>query len=225
MASRKKVAVLISGRGSNLKALIEACQETDFPAEICIVLSNRPDAPGLDYAKAASIPSLVIDHTDYDDREDFDQRLNDEIEKSGADIICNAGFMRLLTEKFVERWKDRQLNIHPSLLPSFKGMNVHERVLDSGSRISGCTVHFVRMEMDTGPIIAQAAVPVLLDDTADKLADRVLAAEHKLYPLALRLVASGAVRVVAERVVSSGHRVRDGAADDYLLSPLMMDQG
>lgn len=218
MGAKKNVAVLISGRGSNLKALIEACQLEDYPAEISVVISNRPDAAGLNYAKEAGISCRVVDHTAFDTRADFDAALQEKIDESGASLICNAGFMRLLTSEFVERWKDRQLNIHPSLLPSFRGMNVHERVLEAGSRISGCTVHFVRDEMDTGPIIAQAAVPVHMNDTPDSLAARVLQAEHKLYPMALALVASGAVRVVSERVVPSGQSKSVPPGEEALFS-------
>lgn len=219
MAARKRVCVLISGRGSNLKALIDACRDPDYPAEIALVISNRPEAAGIQHARDAGILATVIDHKFYDTREEFDAALQEAISDCEIDLICNAGFMRLLTDAFVERWKDRQLNIHPSLLPSFKGMNVHERVLEAGARISGCTVHFVRSEMDTGPIIAQAAVPVLIGDTPDSLAARVLKAEHQLYPMALKLVASGSVRVVSERVVSGSSSARQDDDTEPLMSP------
>ncbi|KAB7740496.1 phosphoribosylglycinamide formyltransferase [Parvibaculum sedimenti] len=199
-----KVGVLISGRGSNLRSLIAATREPGFPAEIVIVISNKPDAPGLEVARAAGIPTQVVNHKDYPTREAFDAELDAALRRAGIELICSAGFMRILSDGFVESWRDRQLNIHPSLLPAFKGLRVHERVLEAGCRITGCTVHFVRAAMDEGPIVAQVAVPVLEGDTPDMLADRVLEAEHKLYPLALKLVASGRARVVNERVEISG---------------------
>lgn len=195
-----KVGVLISGRGSNLKSLIEACAAPDFPAEIVVVLSNKADAGGLDVARAAGIPTVVISHKDYPTREDFDAAMDAALRKAGAEFICSAGFMRILSDGFVDKWRDRQLNIHPSLLPAFKGLNVHQRVLEAGCRITGCTVHFVRAAMDEGPIVAQAAVPVLPGDTVETLSARVLEAEHRLYPLALRLVAEGRTKIVDERV-------------------------
>ncbi|MEN6541008.1 phosphoribosylglycinamide formyltransferase [Parvibaculum sp.] len=201
-----KVGVLISGRGSNLRSLIAATKEPGFPAEIVIVISNRPDAPGLDVARAAGIPTEVVNHKDYPTREAFDAELDAALRRAGVELICSAGFMRILSDGFVESWRDRQLNIHPSLLPAFKGLRVHERVIETGCRITGCTVHFVRAAMDEGPIVAQVAVPVLEGDTPEVLADRVLEAEHKLYPLALKLVASGRARVVNERVEIDGPR-------------------
>jgi phosphoribosylglycinamide formyltransferase-1 len=199
--TRKRVGVLISGRGSNLQALIEAQQAPDYPAEVVLVLSNVAGAQGLARAQAANIPALVVNHKDFASREDFDAVLDGTFKQAGVEILCNAGFMRLHTEAFVRSWWNRHLNIHPSLLPAFRGLHTHARVLDEGVKITGCTVHFVRPEMDTGPIVAQAAVAVLPDDTADSLAARVLAAEHHLYPHALRLVASEAVRVKGEIVV------------------------
>ncbi len=201
---RKRLGVLISGRGSNLAALIEACKASDYPADIALVISNRPEAPGLHYAESAGIPTQVIDHKRFAGRADFDRALNDALSSSGVELVCNAGFMRLLTPGFVESWRDRHLNIHPSLLPAFRGLETHQRAIDAGVRISGCTVHFVRAQMDDGPIIAQAGVPVLPDDDADTLAARVLRAEHRLYPWAVRLVASGGVKVADERVIYSG---------------------
>ncbi|MEC9369670.1 MAG: phosphoribosylglycinamide formyltransferase [Pseudomonadota bacterium] len=215
MSARKRVGVLISGRGSNLRALIAACKAKDFPAEIVTVISNRPEAPGLDFARKAGIEAIAIDHKRYRSRGDFEVALNEALDKARVELICNAGFMRLLTEEFVERWRDRQINIHPSLLPAFKGLHTHERVIEAGARISGCTVHFVRTEMDSGPIIAQAAVPVLAGDTPDSLAARVLGAEHRLYPLALGLVASGQAKVDGERVVY--HETASG--DGLLIVP------
>jgi phosphoribosylglycinamide formyltransferase-1 len=199
--TRKRVGVLISGRGSNLQALIDAQRASDYPAEIVLVLSNVPGVQGLARAEAAGIPALVVNHKDFATRADFDAVLDQTLKQAGIEILCNAGFMRLHSEEFVRSWWNRHLNIHPSLLPAFKGLHTHARVLDEGVKITGCTVHFVRPEMDTGPIVAQAALPVLPDDMAESLAARVLEAEHRLYPHALRLVASGAVRVEGERVV------------------------
>lgn len=203
MTARKRIGVLISGRGSNMSALIEACKEPDYPAEIVIVISNQPGAPGLENAARAGIAGTTIDHTGYPSREAFEKDLDGALREAKVDLICNAGFMRLLTQGFVEAWRNRQLNIHPSLLPAFKGLHTHERVIEAGVKITGCTVHFVRTQMDDGPIVAQAAVPVLTGDTVDQLAARVLEAEHRLYPLALKLVASGDTRVEGERVIHS----------------------
>ncbi|HEY0524658.1 MAG TPA: phosphoribosylglycinamide formyltransferase [Stellaceae bacterium] len=213
--SRVRIAVLISGRGSNMQALIEACAAPDFPAEIVRVIANRADAAGLQRARQAGIPVSVVPHREFATRESFDAALDEALRADRVELVCLAGFMRLLTPGFVERWHDRMLNIHPSLLPAFKGLHTHERALAAGVRFSGCTVHFVRAEMDDGPIIVQAAVPVLPDDDADALAARVLDAEHRAYPLALRLVAEGRARVVAERVIVNGA----GAAGGPLLNP------
>ncbi len=210
-----KVGVLISGRGSNLKSLIDACAAPDFPAEIVVVVSNKADAGGLEVARAAGIATAVIGHKDYPTREEFDAAMDAALRKAGAEFICSAGFMRILSDGFVDKWRDRQLNIHPSLLPAFKGLKVHERVLEAGCRVTGCTVHFVRAAMDEGPIVAQAAVPVLPGDTVETLSARVLEAEHKLYPLALRLVAEGRTTIVDERVVIEGETAEAQA-------PLMM---
>jgi phosphoribosylglycinamide formyltransferase-1 len=199
--TKKRVGVLISGRGSNLGALIDACRAPAFPAKIVLVISNVPSAQGLLRAEAGLIPSRVIDHKDYASREAFDAALDAALGEAEVELVCNAGFMRLHTEGFVRRWWDRHLNIHPSLLPAFKGLHTHEQVLEAGAKITGCSVHFVRPGMDEGPIVAQAAVPVLPGDTPDDLAARVLEAEHRLYPLALGLVASGQVRVAGEQVV------------------------
>ncbi|MDP6564336.1 MAG: phosphoribosylglycinamide formyltransferase [Alphaproteobacteria bacterium] len=199
-----KVGILISGRGSNMRALIEACAAADFPAEVVLVISNRADAAGLALAEAAGVPSRVIDHRDYDDRESFDTAMTEALREAGAGLVCLAGFMRLLSGEFCQHWRDRLINIHPSLLPAFKGLHVQERMLEAGVRIGGCTVHFIRPEMDTGPIIVQAAVPLAADDTADSLAARILEQEHRIYPLALRLIAEGRVRIVGERVLIDG---------------------
>ena len=204
MSARTRVGVLISGRGSNMSALIEACSLNDYPAEIVCVISNRPDAAGLAHARESGIDAQAIDHKAFGSRGAFEEALDAALREADVELIANAGFMRILGVDFVERWRDRQLNIHPSLLPAFRGLDTHERALEAGVAISGATVHFVRAEMDSGPIVAQAAVPVLADDTPDSLAARVLEAEHKLYPHALALVASGAVRVEGERVVGNG---------------------
>ncbi|MGH6791849.1 MAG: phosphoribosylglycinamide formyltransferase [Methyloceanibacter sp.] len=201
--TRKRVGVLISGRGSNLQALIEAAQAPDYPAEIVLVISNVPDAQGLARAEAAGIPTCTINHKDFTSREAFDAALTAALEDAGVELLCNAGFMRLHSEGFVRHWWNRHLNIHPSLLPAFKGLRTHARVLEEGPQITGCTVHFVRPELDSGPIVAQAEVPVLDGDTPESLAARVLEAEHRLYPHALRLVASGAVRVEDEAVIGT----------------------
>ncbi len=201
MTVRRKVAVLISGRGSNMQSLVRACAAPDYPAEIVLVLSNRADAAGLDFAREAGIATAVISHKDFPDRASFDAAMDAEIRRHGADLICLAGFMRLLDSAIIEAWRDRMINIHPSLLPSFRGLNTHERALEAGVKLAGCSVHFVRPDVDTGPIIAQAAVPVLPDDTPDSLAARVLEQEHLIYPQALRLVAEGRVRVEGDRAI------------------------
>jgi phosphoribosylglycinamide formyltransferase-1 len=204
VTDRRKVGVLISGRGSNLAALIEAAAGPDYPAEIACVISSRPNAPGLARASAAGIAALTVDHTRFETREAFEEEITRALEQAGVELVCNAGFMRLLTASFVERWLNRHLNIHPSLLPAYPGLNTHARALNDGARITGCTVHVVREAMDVGPIVAQAAVPVLAGDDADTLAARVLAAEHRLYPFALALFAAGRARVVGERVMLDG---------------------
>src|SRR5690606_18368473 len=206
------VGVLISGRGSNLQARIDACAAPGFPAEIVLVISNNAGAQGLERARAAGIATEIVDHRGYADRDSFDAALDGALRRAGVELVCLAGFMRLLTPGFVERWRDRVINIHPSLLPAFKGLHSHERALAAGVRLSGCTVHFVRAEMDDGPIIVQAAVPVLPGDDAARLAARVLAVEHRAYPLALRLVAEGRVRVEGDVVAI------DGPAPDAVLS-------
>ena len=201
MTRKTPVAVMISGRGSNMAALIEACRAPDFPADIVLVLSNRYEAKGLKTAADAGIATEVIDYRGKGSRKAFEDAATAAIEAAGAELICLAGFMRLLTPHFVEHWRDRLINIHPSLLPAFPGLNTHERAIQTGVRISGCTVHFVRAEMDSGPIIVQAAVPVTAKDTAKTLAARVLEQEHRIYPLALALIASGKARRVGEQVI------------------------
>ncbi|RLQ87663.1 phosphoribosylglycinamide formyltransferase [Notoacmeibacter ruber] len=190
---RKRIAILISGRGTNMRALISAALDPAFPARIVGVLSNRPDAAGLATAEDFGIPTHVIPHRDYDSRAEHDAAMSAAIKELDADFVCLAGYMRLLSADFVQKWEGRLLNVHPALLPSFKGINTHARALASGVRVHGATVHFVTEDMDDGPIIAQGAVPVLLHDGEETLSKRVLQMEHHLYPLALRLVAEGKV--------------------------------
>jgi phosphoribosylglycinamide formyltransferase-1 len=198
--ARKRVAVLISGRGSNMGALVEAAHDRAYPAEIALVLSNRPDAGGLAFARDNGIATEVVDHTQFGkDREAFERAVQAALETHRIELVCLAGFMRLLTPYFIGQWQDRMLNIHPALLPSFKGLDTHARALAAGVKIHGATVHFVVADMDAGPIVAQAAVPVLEDDDADTLAARVIRVEHKIYPLALKLLAAGMLRVEAGR--------------------------
>jgi len=194
--ARLRVGVLISGRGSNLQALIEAARDPAYPAELVQVVSNVPGVAGLDRAAAAGIPVRVVDHRDFPGRAPFEAALTAVLERAEVELVCMAGFMRIVTEGFITRWHDRLINIHPSLLPAFPGLDTHARALATGVKLAGCTVHFVRAEVDHGPIIGQAAVPVLPGDTAEALAARVLEAEHRLFPHCLRLVAEGRVRVV-----------------------------
>ena len=201
MTPRKRVGVLISGRGSNLASLIEAQRAPDYPAKIVLVLSNKADAFGLVRASEAGIATRVISHKGFAAREDFDAAITDALKEARVDIVCNAGFMRLHSAAFVRAWHGRQLNIHPSLLPAFRGLHPQARAIAEGVRVSGATVHFVSEEMDAGPIVAQGAVPVLPGDTEDALSARILAMEHRLYPLALRLVAGGAAWLEGGRVV------------------------
>ncbi len=209
--ARMKVAVLISGRGSNLQALIDACRDAEFPAEIVLVISNVPGAQGLSRAEEAGIPTALVRHKDFEDREGFEDALTETLVEAAPELVCLAGFMRMLGDGFVRRWRDRLINIHPSLLPAFKGIHVHEQIVEAGVRITGCTVHFVRPAVDDGPIIVQAAVPVHPDDDADALAARVLGQEHRIYPLAVRLIAEGRVRVVDEHVLIDGAATPEGA--------------
>lgn len=202
---RKRVAILISGRGSNMAALISAAADPDYPAEIALVVSNRADAAGLLRAKAAKIATLVVDHKMFGkDREAFERALDSELSSRQIDVVCLAGFMRLFTPWFVSRWQGRMINIHPALLPAFKGLDTHERALSAGVKVHGASVHFVIPEMDSGPIIVQSAVPVRDDDTPDTLAARVLVAEHRIYPLALRWLAEGRLTVVDGRCKVTG---------------------
>ncbi len=210
--SRKRVAVLISGRGSNMAALIEAARDKKYPAEIALVLSNRPDAGGLLVARAAGVATDVVDHVAFGkDRAAFEGALQAVLEKNHIDIVCLAGFMRLLTATFVRQWQNRLLNIHPALLPDFKGLDTHKRALEAGKKIHGATVHFVVPEMDSGPIIVQGAVAVEPGDSEEALAMRVLGVEHRIYPLALKLVAEDRVQVVEGRCLIDGVLVPDSS--------------
>ena len=214
--TRKRVGVLISGRGSNMAALIEAAKTPDYPAEITLVLSNRPDAGGIATARGQSFATEIVDHTQFGkDRAAFERAMQGVLERHRIEIVCLAGFMRLLTPWFIERWQNRMLNIHPALLPSFKGLDTHARALAAGVKLHGATVHFVVPDMDSGPIVAQGALAVRDDDTKETLAARVIKLEHRLYPLALRLLAEGRARVVEGRCLINGAAV----AQDCLIVP------
>jgi phosphoribosylglycinamide formyltransferase-1 len=211
MTARRKVAVLISGRGSNMAALIEAARAPDYPAEIALVLSSRPDAQGLARAIAAGVPTAVVDHRPFGkDREAFEREVQAQLAKHVIELVCLAGFMRIFTPSFMAKWQGRMLNIHPSLLPDFPGLKPHAQALAAGVKEHGCTVHFATTDLDAGPAVAQAKVPVLLGDTEEALADRVLVVEHTLYPAALRLVAEGRVRLEGNRAIFTDRHV--GAA-------------
>jgi len=199
--NKVRTAVLISGRGSNLASLVEAACAPDYPAEIVLVISNKADAGGLTLAERGGIAAKVIPHKQFASREEFDAAIDAALREADVSLVCEAGFMRIHSEWFVQRWEGRILNIHPSLLPAFPGIRVHEQALSAGVKVSGCTVHFIVHELDSGPIIAQACVPVLPNDTTETLAARVLVEEHKLYPQALALVASGKVKLENGRAV------------------------
>ena len=203
-SARRRTAVLISGRGSNLEALLEHCADPASSAAIALVISNRPDAAGLDHARAAGIPATVIDHRRHAGRESFEAEIDGALKNHGIEIVCLAGFMQILSARLVARWRDRLLNVHPSLLPALRGLDTHRRALAAGVRFHGCTVHLVRAELDAGPIIVQGVLAVRPDDTPDSLAARVLALEHRCYPQALELVAAGRLRVERERVIIDG---------------------
>jgi phosphoribosylglycinamide formyltransferase-1 len=213
--ARRRIAVLISGRGSNLAALIDAARQPDYPAEIVLVVSNRPEAAGLVRANEAGIATAVVDHKRFADRRAFEEELERTLAASGVDVVCLAGFMRIFTPWFVERWVGKILNIHPSLLPAFRGVDTHRQALLAGVLIHGCSVHFVTPDLDAGPIVAQAAVRVVPGDTEETLAARVLAEEHRLYPLALRLVCEGRARLDGEAV---HHRIT-WSGDEALQAP------
>ena len=195
------IGVLISGGGSNLQALINTCQAPGFPAEISLVLSNIEGVMGLERASQAGIPTATIDHTQFETRKEFDSEMSRALLEKDVEFVFLAGFMRLLSDSFVKQWYDRLVNVHPSLLPAFKGLNVHDRVIQEGARFSGCTVHFVRPALDHGPIIIQACVPVRQDDTPHTLAEKILKQEHIIYPIALKLIANRQVRVTGQRAI------------------------
>lgn len=202
--AKLKVGVLISGRGSNLAALIEAATAADYPAEIGCVVSNRENAPGLAIAIAAGLPTAIVSHRDHPDRETFDRTVAAELERHGVELVVLAGFMRIFSPWFPTRWKDRLINIHPSLLPAFKGLHVHRQALEAGVRVSGCTAHLVTPDLDSGPIIAQAAVPVLADDTEETLAARILRQEHRLYPLVVRWFGERRIAIDGDKIAVTG---------------------
>lgn len=216
MSDRLKVGVVISGRGSNLQALLDACAAADFPAEIVLVISNNPGVEGLQRAERSGVATATINHRDFSDRQSFERALTASMERAGAEFICHAGFMRIVTAEYLTHWHNRLINIHPSLLPAFPGLDTHRRALDAGVKLHGCTVHYVREEVDVGPIIGQAAVPVLDGDNEDSLAARVLGAEHQLYSLCLRLVAEGRVKVEGD---SARIQSPVAASSQILLSP------
>jgi phosphoribosylglycinamide formyltransferase-1 len=218
---RTRLAILISGRGSNMAALAAAARAPDYPAEVVLVVSNRPDAAGLKRAAAAGLKAVVIDHRHYASREAFDAAVEAALLAERVELVCHAGFMRIQSAEFAARWLGRQLNIHPSLLPCFRGLHPQRQALEAGVRISGCTVHFVTPELDAGPIVAQAAVPVAAGDTVESLAARILGAEHRLYPWAVRLVASGRARLEDKSVVLS--EVVNEAVNpaDFLYAPAL----
>ena len=218
-AARRRVAVLISGRGSNMAALLEAAADPAYPAEIALVLSNRADAAGLAHAASRGVATAVVESRAFKgDRAGFEAAMEAEIARHGAEIIALAGFMRVLTEAFVTRWEGRMINVHPSLLPSFPGLDTHARALAAGVRLHGCTVHMVTAGVDEGPILAQAAVPVLPEDTEASLAARVLAQEHRLYPAALAWLAAGRVTIRDGRAVVAAATPAEGALANPLPS-------
>lgn len=201
-SARRRAAIFISGRGTNMTALLDAMADPAYPAEAALVLSNNPGAKGLDTAAGRGIPTAAVDHRPYmGDRPAFEAAIGDALAAHGVDLICLAGFLRILTGGFVDQWRDRMINIHPSLLPAFKGLHSHERALETGCAFHGCTVHLVRAEMDDGPILGQAALEIGDTRDADDLASRVLTLEHRLYPAALAAYLSGAIRVEGERIL------------------------
>ncbi|PWK75555.1 phosphoribosylglycinamide formyltransferase [Aminobacter sp. AP02] len=214
---RKRTVILISGRGSNMAALIDVAADPAFPAEIVGVISDKPNAPGLGIAASRGIATKVVARGDHASKDAHDAAIDAALTAFGAEIVALAGYMRLLTNGFVEKWQGRMINIHPALLPSFKGLDTHSRALEAGIRVHGCTVHFVTPEMDDGPIIAQAAVPVLIDDDEPTLSARVLKAEHRLYPLALKLFAEGKVLMEGGRTTYSGFG--DAIGHDEIAAP------
>ncbi|MBG0870848.1 MULTISPECIES: phosphoribosylglycinamide formyltransferase [Burkholderia] len=204
----KKLVILISGRGSNMEAIVRACAQERWPAEIAAVIANRPDAAGLAFAASHGVATAVVDHRSFDGRDSFDAALAAEIDRFSPDLVVLAGFMRILTPAFVRRYEGRLLNIHPSLLPSFKGIHTHQQALDAGVALHGASVHFVIPELDSGAIVAQGAVPVRAGDDAAELAQRVLAVEHVLYPRAVRWFVDGRLRLENGRAVVAPEEAR-----------------
>lgn len=198
--AKLKLGVMISGSGTNLQAIIDACAESDYPAEIKVVISNRPEAKGLDRAEKAGIKAVCIDHKKYETREAFEDAVHACLKEHKVELVCLAGFMRILNAEFVNRWRDKMINIHPSLLPSYKGLHTHARAIEDGVRFGGCTIHYVRPEMDNGPILMQAAIPIDQDETPESLAHKTLTYEHQMYPEAIRLIAEGKARVSGNKV-------------------------
>jgi phosphoribosylglycinamide formyltransferase-1 len=213
--AKLRIGILISGRGSNMAALIEAAKAADYPAEIALVVSNVADAPGLALAQQAGVPTAVVPHRGQPDRETFDRAVSAELERHGVELVALAGFLRIFSPWFPTHWAGRLINIHPSLLPSFKGLHVQQQAIDAGVRLSGCTVHFVIPDLDAGPVIAQAAVPVLPDDTEATLSARILRQEHRLYPLVVRWFGEGRISLSGAKVAVAG--VPEGAT--LLFSP------
>ena len=199
-----RLAVLVSGRGTNLQALIDACNQSDYPAEISVVISNKPGVAALERAAKAGIKAVTVNHKDFDTKADFEAAMQAVLEDSKVQLVCLAGFMRLLSADFVNSWRDRLINIRPSLLPSFRGLDTHARAIEAGVKITGCTIHYVRPEMDEGPIILQGAVPVMDNDTPESLGARVLDVENQLYPEAVRRIAEGAIRITGHKAATHG---------------------
>jgi phosphoribosylglycinamide formyltransferase-1 len=218
----KRLVILLSGRGSNFRAILEAIERSNLPIQIAAVISNRPHAPGLAFARDRGIPALLIDHTNFPTREAFDQALGDAIERAAPDLVALAGFMRILTADFCRRFSGRLVNIHPSLLPAFKGMATHQQALDAGVRVHGCTVHTVTADLDHGPIIAQAVVPVHAGESAETLSARVLAMEHRLYPMAIAAILSGRLRLINQHWVDQSHGTFDHEFSPCLVDPSLL---
>lgn len=214
---RRKIAVMISGRGSNMNALIAAALKPDYPGQIVLVVSDRSDAPGLERAREFGIPAQAVSRKDFAGKAEHEAAIQAVLTQAGADLVCLAGYMRLLSRDFVHAWKGRMINIHPSLLPSFKGLDTHHRAIAAGCRIHGASVHFVTEDMDEGPVIAQAAVPVLSDDTPETLAARVLQVEHKLYPAALERLIRGEIRLTGDGLAAGSGATSVIAEDEQLI--------
>lgn len=210
-----KIGVMISGRGSNLQALIDACKQEDYPAEIAVVISNKSDAFGLERARSAGIQAIALNKDDYADQDHFEQAIDGELRAHHVELVCLAGYMRILGRDFVTGWKNRMINIHPSLLPAFKGLHTHKRAIESGCRYTGCTIHYVVPDLDSGPIIMQAAIPIADHETHESLSKKVLPYEHQMYPAAVKMIAEGKVRLSGSTVV-----IKDmDSPNDGLINP------